>query len=77
MRGPSLPIALPETVFGVSDNAQWIIVLFLYAAIASLLPVWMLLQPRDYINGLQLFIGLILVYGAVLISGPRISRASI
>lgn len=70
--GPSLPIALPETVFGVSDNAQWIIVLFLYAAIASLLPVWMLLQPRDYINGLQLFIGLILVYGAVLISGPEL-----
>lgn len=70
--GPSVPIALPETVFGVSDNAQWIIVLFLYAAIASLLPVWMLLQPRDYINGLQLFIGLILVYGAVLISGPEL-----
>lgn len=70
--GPSYPIELPETVFGVSDNAQWIIVLFLYAAIASLLPVWMLLQPRDYINGLQLFIGLILLYGAVLISGPEL-----
>lgn len=70
--GPSFPISLPETVFGISDNAQWIIVLFLYAAIASLLPVWMLLQPRDYINGLQLFIGLILVYGAVLISGPEL-----
>jgi len=70
--GPSYPIELPETVFGVSDNAQWIIVLFLYAAIASLLPVWMLLQPRDYINGLQLFIGLILLYAAVLISGPEL-----
>ncbi|RUO49937.1 carbon starvation protein A [Pseudidiomarina donghaiensis] len=70
--GPSFPIELPETVFGVSDNAQWILVLFAYAAIASLLPVWMLLQPRDYINGLQLFIGLFLVYGAVLISGPEL-----
>ncbi|MBR9906681.1 MAG: carbon starvation protein A [Gammaproteobacteria bacterium] len=70
--GPSFPITLPETVFGVSDNAQWILVLFAYAAIASLLPVWMLLQPRDYINGLQLFIGLFLVYGAVLISGPEL-----
>ncbi|WP_417665173.1 carbon starvation protein A [Pseudidiomarina sp.] len=70
--GPSMPISLPETVFGISDNAQWILVLFFYAAIASLLPVWMLLQPRDYINGLQLFIGLILVYGAVLLSGPEL-----
>ncbi len=70
--GPEFPLALPETVFGVSDHAQWILVLFGYAAIASLLPVWMLLQPRDYINGLQLFIGLILLYGAVLISGPEI-----
>ena len=70
--GPALPIELPESFLGVSDNAQWILILFFYAAIASLLPVWMLLQPRDYINGLQLFIGLILVYGAVLISGPEL-----
>ncbi|RUO60244.1 carbon starvation protein A [Pseudidiomarina insulisalsae] len=70
--GPSVPITLPESVFGVSDNASWILILFFYAAIASLLPVWVLLQPRDYINGLQLFIGLILLYGAVLISGPEL-----
>lgn len=71
--GPSFPIALPETVFGISDNAQWVLILFGYAAIASLLPVWMLLQPRDYINGLQLFIGLILLYGATLLLAPDIS----
>ncbi|WP_300317681.1 carbon starvation protein A [Idiomarina sp.] len=71
--GPSVPLELPETVMGVSDNAQWVLILFGYAAIASLLPVWMLLQPRDYINGLQLFIGLILLYGATLLLGPEIS----
>ncbi|RUO18754.1 carbon starvation protein A [Aliidiomarina iranensis] len=69
--GPVFPIALPETFIGLSDRAQWIMILFGYAAIASLLPVWMLLQPRDYINGLQLFIGLILLYAAVLIAGPN------
>lgn len=69
--GPVFPIALPETFIGLSDRAQWIVILFGYAAIASLLPVWMLLQPRDYINGLQLFIGLILLYAAVLIAGPN------
>ncbi|KTG23797.1 carbon starvation protein CstA [Idiomarina sp. WRN-38] len=71
--GPSVPLALPETFMGVSDNAQWVLILFGYAAIASLLPVWVLLQPRDYINGLQLFIGLILLYGATLLLGPEIS----
>ena len=56
--GDRFPIVLPETILGLSANAFWIVVLFVYAGIASMLPVWMLLQPRDYINGLQLFIGL-------------------
>ncbi|WP_290654595.1 carbon starvation protein A [Idiomarina sp.] len=68
--GPTMPLQLPDMAMGLSDNAQWILILFGYAAIASLLPVWVLLQPRDYINGLQLFIGLILLYGAVLLLGP-------
>src|SRR5699024_5182134 len=46
----------------------WIIVLLVYCGIASVLPVWVLLQPRDYINGVQLFIALILLYGAVIAS---------
>ena len=70
--GPSLPLALPETLGPLSDNQSWIILLFVYAAIASLLQVWMLLQPRDYINGIQLFIGLGLLYGAVLLGAPDI-----
>lgn len=68
--GPSVPVSLPEQVMGLAPNAVWILLLFAYAAIASLLPVWMLLQPRDYINGLQLFVGLILLYASVLISNP-------
>jgi len=38
-----------------------------------MLPVWMLLQPRDFINGMQLAVGLLLLYGAVLIFGPEIT----
>lgn len=75
--GPSMPLSLPEMTLGISDNAGWILILFGYAAIASMLPVWMLLQPRDYINGLQLFIGLILLYLAVLIAAPDISAPAI
>ena len=70
--GPQVPVELPEQVMGLSANASWILLLFAYAAVASLLPVWMLLQPRDYINGLQLFVGLILLYGAVLIGNPQV-----
>ncbi|WP_416137023.1 carbon starvation protein A [Halomonas sp. HK25] len=70
--GPSVPIQMPAEVAGLSGNALWILILFGYAAIASLLPVWVLLQPRDYINGLQLFIGLIILYGAIVLMNPTL-----
>lgn len=70
--GPSMPIELPASVGGLAPNAMWILLLFAYAAVASLLPVWMLLQPRDYINGLQLFVGLLILYGAVLLFNPSL-----
>ena len=60
--GNQYPIVLPDEVMGLSAKSLWILLLFVYAAIASLLPVWVLLQPRDYINGLQLFVGLGLLY---------------
>ncbi len=71
--GSLVPIELPEQLFGLAANANWLIILFVYAAIASMLPVWVLLQPRDFINGLQLFVGLFLLYSAVLLSMPDIS----
>ena len=71
--GSVMPLELPGELFGLTANANWIIILFIYAAIASMLPVWVLLQPRDFINGLQLFVGLFLLYGAVLLSLPDIS----
>jgi carbon starvation protein len=70
--GEIVPITLPLQVLGLGPAAQWILILFAYAAIASMLPVWLLLQPRDYINGIQLFIGLGLMFGAVLIASPTI-----
>ncbi|MEX0708110.1 MAG: carbon starvation protein A [Woeseia sp.] len=71
--GSVMPLELPENLLGMSGNANWIVLLFVYAAIASMLPVWVLLQPRDFINGMQLFVGLFLLYGAVLLSMPDIS----
>lgn len=52
----------------------WVIILMVYSYVASVLPVWTLLQPRDYINSLQLitclglvFIGLV---AAAFLGGP-------
>ncbi|MGI6456159.1 MAG: carbon starvation protein A [bacterium] len=51
---------------------SWVIILLLYALCASVLPVWLLLQPRDYINTLSLYIGLGSLFIAVLIFAPTI-----
>ena len=75
--GELVPIELPAQILGLGPGAQWILILFFYAAVASMLPVWLLLQPRDYINGIQLFIGLGILYGAVLITSPTVVAPAI
>jgi len=42
-------------------TATWVVLLLAYSYAASVLPVWILLQPRDYINSLQLLSALGLV----------------
>tara|TARA_B100001059_G_C17836851_1_gene588746 strand:- start:1882 stop:3570 length:1689 start_codon:yes stop_codon:yes gene_type:complete len=71
--GSIMPLALPGDIFGLGPNGNWIILLFVYAGIASMLPVWLLLQPRDYINGAQLVVGLLVLYSAVLITMPDVT----
>jgi len=39
----------------------WVVVLLGYSYVASVLPVWTLLQPRDYVNSLQLISALALI----------------
>lgn len=55
-----LPINLAD--FGVSNPVVWwTVILLIYCSIASVLPVWLLLQPRDYVNSHQLFVVLALL----------------
>ncbi|WP_079528713.1 carbon starvation CstA family protein [Halobacillus hunanensis] len=51
----------------------WIVVLMVYVYIASTLPVWKLLQPRDYINSHQLLVGLGLLYLGLLFTNPEVT----
>lgn len=53
-------LSLPS-IFGLSPIMVWLFILLIYAYIASTLPVTTLLQPRDYINSHELFIGLALL----------------
>ncbi|MEX1258445.1 MAG: carbon starvation protein A [Gemmatimonadota bacterium] len=75
--GDAIPLELPAQILGYGPEEQWVMILFIYAAIASILPVWLLLQPRDYINGIQLFVGLAVLYTAVLIANPTIVAPAI
>ncbi|CAN5487440.1 carbon starvation protein A [soil metagenome] len=45
------------------SRLTWVVVLLVYSYVASVLPVWSLLQPRDFINSLQLLtaLGLIVI----------------
>jgi carbon starvation protein len=51
----------------------WIVILLIYCYIASTLPVWKLLQPRDYINSHQLVVGLIMLYAGLAFLRPELT----
>ncbi len=50
----------------------WIIILFIYVFIAATSPVWILLQPRDYLNSFLLYTVLLAGLAGVLIVNPEI-----
>jgi carbon starvation protein len=57
------PLHIFNTTLSEWPVVGWVAVLLIYSYIASVLPVWTLLQPRDYINSLQLLsaLGLVLL----------------
>ncbi len=66
--GSLFPIAF-DRALGLPATGFWVIILLLYAFIASTLSVKTLLQPRDYINAWQLFVAMgLLAAGTVVIS---------
>jgi len=64
-------------LFGINGVSMsfliWIVVLMIYVYIASVLPVWKLLQPRDFINAQQLILGLVILYGGLFVLTPEIT----
>ncbi len=68
--GPTVAEALP--FLGEITVSTWVWLLLLYSFAASVLPVWLLLQPRDYLNSHQLITGLALLFMGLLVLQPTI-----
>jgi carbon starvation protein len=70
-----LGVQYPITsLFGLELTApRWTYLLLGYALAATLLPVWVLLQPRDYLNSFQLFLGMGLLLTGAVVGGFTLS----
>lgn len=70
--GSLVPIDL-VALFGISKEAAqlvWCAVLLVYCYFASTCPVWILLQPRDYLNAYLLYVMMALGIMGVLVAQP-------
>ncbi|MEO0198356.1 MAG: carbon starvation protein A [candidate division WOR-3 bacterium] len=70
--GLGFPFSFKHQVLTLSKD-QWVYVLIGYAFVASILPVWILLQPRDYLSSFLLFISVIIGMVGIFLGGFRIS----
>lgn len=71
--GELFPIVLPATILGLSSQLFWFFILLIYSFFASSLPVWFLLQPRDYISTWVLFLGLGFGYLGLVLTHPNLN----
>ncbi len=75
--GTKAPVDFTTSMAVQDAKNLWIVLLFIYSAIASLLPVWTLLQPRDYINSHQLFVGLGLLFLGIFVAQPVVDAPAV
>ncbi|HSA33687.1 MAG TPA: carbon starvation protein A [bacterium] len=66
-----VPFALP--LDGEIAYAVWFVALMVYGYFASILPVWILLQPRDYISSWVLIVGTALALIGIVVTMPDMS----
>ncbi len=65
------------TIMGLNPIVFWMVVLLIYVFFASIIPVQILLQPRDYINSYQLIIAMVLISLSILVAQPVLSAPAI
>jgi carbon starvation protein len=70
LQGNSFAAAFPA-ITRISVQT-WVWILLIYSFVASVLPVWLLLQPRDYLNSHQLITGLSLLTAGLVVLHPTV-----
>ncbi len=64
--------SLQPLILNMSNPVKiWMFILFVYAFLASVIPVNILLQPRDYLSSFILFFGLFFGYVGLVFSHPQ------
>ena len=58
------------------SGTTWMIIIGIYITIASVTPVWILLQPRDYLSSFLLYAMLFVAFVGVVGAHPNINAAS-
>ena len=64
--GPYLPLNLPS-MFGLSPTKTWDVLLLGYCFVASIVPVWALLQPRGFLGGYFLTVTIALAFLGIVV----------
>lgn len=67
--GLACPIYLSKTA--------WLVFVFVYIFIASVTPVWILLQPRDYLNSFLLYFMMIAAIIGIIVANPTVILAPV
>ena len=75
--GPQMPSSLLQFLMRITTK-QWDVLLLVYCFAASIMPMWLLLQPRGYLGGwllyLTIFIGLIgAIFGGFEVQYPALN----
>ncbi|PTD94070.1 carbon starvation protein A [archaeon SCG-AAA382B04] len=66
--GAYYPVTIPALIGG-SVQTTWIVIVLIYGLFASMLPVWTLLQPRDFINAHELYVLLAVFFVGLIATG--------
>ncbi len=74
--GPQLPQSILEFLGGITTK-QWDVLLLIYCFVASVIPMWLLLQPRGYLGGWLLYLVIFIGLGGALFGGFRIEYPAV
>lgn len=74
--GFSLPEAIEVAGIAIPSTTIWVLLVLAYVAVAAVTPVWLLLQPRDYLNSFLLYAMMFGAIAGIFVARPTMELAS-